>query len=208
MLSALEFLEAEDSRTDPSDTISSSSIADIRENHVDPTWINGSSFNWEVEYIRDIIGEAELMQGDCSSTSEIINPSLFDELESCENRARSNDGEETDKPRRKILFDFVSDCLVLRCQDLLIGSPGGWARFTALFRRKRLLAEEIYREALGGNCIGDMVVDVLVDKDMSSKHGKWVDFRVEMFEEGVDIGQGILSSLVDELVAEFEVLSW
>lgn len=213
MLSAVEFPEAGDNKTALSNSISSSSLADIREDHAAPALLNDANFyrsiNWEIEYITEIIGKAKSMLEDCSSAhpSEIINPSLFDELESCGNRARSNNEEETNKLRRKILFDFVSECLVLRCQDLLIGTPKGWARFTALFRMKRLWAEEIYREISGGNCIGDMMVDVLVDEDMSSKYGKWLDFRVEMFEEGMEIGQCILSSLVDELVEEFVVSS-
>lgn len=213
MLSAIEFLEAEDSRTEPSDTICSSSLADIRENHVGPALLDETNFNrssnWEIEYIRDIICEAEMVLENCSSTqaSEIIKPSLFEELESRGNRARSSNEGETSKLRRKILFDFVSECMVLKCRDLLIGTPKGWARYAELFGRKRLLAEEIHWEISGGNCVRDTMVDILLEEDMSSKYGKWVDFGVEVFEEGMDIGQRILSSLVDELVAEFVVLS-
>ncbi|XP_031405623.1 uncharacterized protein LOC116214343 [Punica granatum] len=210
---SVEFLEVEDNRPKLSETTSCSSVAYMREKYAAPALLSDINLirpsNWEIEYIRDIIFEAESTLEDCLSThpGEIIPPSLFDELESRGNVERSNSEEESSKLRRKILFDFVSECLALKCQDFLVGTPKGWARFTALFRRKSLLADEIYREVSRGNCIGDMMVDVLVDEDMSSKYGRWVDFRVEMFEEAVDIGQAILSSLVDELVSEFIVLS-
>ncbi|KAK4358715.1 hypothetical protein RND71_020944 [Anisodus tanguticus] len=44
----------------------------------------------------------------------------------------------------------------------------------------------------------ELMVDEVVDKDMSTQRGKWTDFSFEAFEEGVDIEKGILSSLMDE----------
>ncbi|KAK4750925.1 hypothetical protein SAY87_004407 [Trapa incisa] len=213
--SAVEFFAAEDNSAELSNTVSSSPFANIRENYVGQALLlDGTNFdqsnNWEIDYIRAIICEAELMLEICLSThpSEIINPSLFDDLERHGSRASSNNREEeARKLRRKFLFDFVGECLVLKCRDLVMGAPKGWARCTELLRRKSLLVEEIHGELSGGNCVGDMTVDILVDEDMSSKYGKWVDFRGEELEEGADIGQGILSSLLDELVEEFLVLS-
>jgi hypothetical protein len=51
--------------------------------------------------------------------------------------------------------------------------------------------------------MGDMMVDELVDQDMSTRYGKWLDFSIEAFEEGLEIENGILTSLVDELVSDF-----
>jgi hypothetical protein len=38
---------------------------------------------------------------------------------------------------------------------------------------------------------------------MSTRYGKWLDFSIEAFEEGLEIENGILTSLVDELVSDF-----
>ncbi|KAK4768246.1 hypothetical protein SAY87_003387 [Trapa incisa] len=212
--SAIKCFAAEDNSAELSDTVSSSSLANVRENRVPRAlWLDSSnsdrSSTWEIDYIRAIICEAEVMLETCSFThpNEIINQSLFDDLESHGSMASRSNEEEASKLRRKFLFDFVGECLVSKCWDLLIGAPKGRARCTELFGRKRLLAEEIHQELWGGNCIGDMAVDILLDEDMSSKYGKWVDFRVDEFEEGADIGKGILCSLLQELVEELVVLS-
>ncbi|KAL2500745.1 putative serine/threonine-protein kinase-like [Forsythia ovata] len=46
------------------------------------------------------------------------------------------------------------------------------------------------------------MVDEVVEKDMSTKDGQWVEFEIEAFEEGVEIENRILASLVDELVEQ------
>ncbi|OMO58410.1 hypothetical protein COLO4_34668 [Corchorus olitorius] len=50
--------------------------------------------------------------------------------------------------------------------------------------------------------MGDCMVDELVDKDMSSQHGKWLDFEDDAFALGVDIEGQILNILVDEVIAD------
>ncbi|KAK4366847.1 hypothetical protein RND71_014727 [Anisodus tanguticus] len=50
----------------------------------------------------------------------------------------------------------------------------------------------------GWTSMEELMVDEVVDKDMSTQRGKWTDFSFEAFEEGVDIENGILSSLMDE----------
>ncbi|KAJ6883358.1 hypothetical protein NC652_030551 [Populus alba x Populus x berolinensis] len=40
------------------------------------------------------------------------------------------------------------------------------------------------------------------EQDMSTTNGKWLDFSIEAFEDGVEIEDGILTSLVDELVSD------
>lgn len=72
--------------------------------------------------------------------------------------------------------------------------------FTAV---RKGLAEELYEEILGWKSMGDSMVDQLLDKDMSSHLGRWVDFEIEVFKTGVELGGEILSSLVDEVVANF-----
>ena len=43
-------------------------------------------------------------------------------------------------------------------------------------------------------------MDELVDKEMSSFEGRWLDFERETYEEGIDIEGEIVSTLVDDLV--------
>ncbi|KAL1212771.1 hypothetical protein V5N11_021324 [Cardamine amara subsp. amara] len=62
------------------------------------------------------------------------------------------------------------------------------------------LAEELNREIHGLKKMRDMMMDELVDKDMSSSEGRWLDFEKEVYEEGIDIEGDIVSSLVDDLV--------
>ncbi|KAL2551437.1 putative late blight resistance protein-like protein R1B-17 [Forsythia ovata] len=51
--------------------------------------------------------------------------------------------------------------------------------------------------------IAELMVDEVVDKDMNTKDGQWVEFEIQAFEEGVEIENRILASLVDELVDDF-----
>ncbi|RQO98804.1 hypothetical protein POPTR_013G010500v4 [Populus trichocarpa] len=92
------------------------------------------------------------------------------------------------------LFDLLEN------QDK--GSCKAWAKLSTLFQRKGWLAEELYKEILGWQSMGDLMVDELVEQDMSTPNGKWLDFSIEAFEDGVEIEDGILTSLVDELVSD------
>lgn len=62
--------------------------------------------------------------------------------------------------------------------------------------RKMWVAEELYKEILGSKSMENLMLDELVDKDMSTRHGRWLDFDIEAFEEGVNIGERILDSLL------------
>lgn len=64
------------------------------------------------------------------------------------------------------------------------------------------MAEELYKELLGFRSMEEVMVDELVTKDMSSGCGKWLDFDVEAFEEGLEVEGDIMSYLVNELVSD------
>ncbi|OMO53561.1 hypothetical protein CCACVL1_28541 [Corchorus capsularis] len=158
--------------------------------------------NWEVEYVKLILCNVELMFKDFAlgRAREIINPHLFDQLE---NR-RAGLGSEGVESRleRKVLFDSVSECLDLRCRRYVGGGYRTWAKGMTMLRRNEWLAEEVYKEIAGWGGMGDCMVDELVDKDMSSQHGKWLDFEDDAFALGVDIEGQILNILVDEVIAD------
>lgn len=189
-----------------SDSASSLSTGDVSRKHISRTFIltdlKGSN-NWELEYVRDILSNAELTLEDfvMGQTNKVITPNLFNQLETQGNGTERN-GDEYFKLGRKILFDCVSEFLDLRCRQIFIGSCKAWAKCVKLSGRKGWLAEELCKEILCLKSTEDLMVDELVDKDMSTQDGRWLDFDIETFEEGVDIERGILTSLVDELVSD------
>ncbi|XP_060167267.1 uncharacterized protein LOC132598422 [Lycium barbarum] len=156
---------------------------------------------WEFRYIRDIIRSSDLVLEDfmLGEAQSIIALDLFDHLENQKTRTNKNVDEQL-KIRRRVLFDSVVECLEFRCKQSCGGSFEAWAKWTTLVQRKEWLAEEVYREIAGWTSMEELMVDEVVDKDMSTQHGKWTDFSFEAFEEGVDIEKGILSSLMDELI--------
>ncbi|KAF2289112.1 hypothetical protein GH714_028980 [Hevea brasiliensis] len=72
-----------------------------------------------------------------------------------------------------------------------------------MVRRKEWLAEEVLKEISAWKGMGDCMVDELVDKDMSTQYGRWLDFEVDAFLLGTDIEGQIYSCLLDEVVVDF-----
>ncbi|XP_043719318.1 uncharacterized protein LOC122667163 isoform X2 [Telopea speciosissima] len=146
------------------------------------------SEEWELEYVREILCNVELMFKDFTlgRACEIINPHLFDQLENCK-LGLGSEAEEDYAPMRKMVFECVSECLDIRCRRYAGGGSKTWAKGVAMVQRKGWLAEEVCKEISGWRSMGDWVVDELVDKDMSSQDGRWFDFEIEAFEVGVAI---------------------
>ncbi|KAM0994780.1 hypothetical protein FF1_010290 [Malus domestica] len=163
------------------------------------TMISGSHSNdWELEYVRYVLSNVDLEMEDFAlgDAQHVITPSLFEHLENQEQ-------EEYPKVEQKIVFDCVNEALQLRCKQIFVGSRKAWDRLTALSQRKGRLAEELHKEISGWKNMRELMGDELVDKDMSTQRGRWLDFEVEVFEEGLEIEKGVLDCLVDELVSDF-----
>ncbi|KAL9811637.1 hypothetical protein AtNW77_Chr5g0111711 [Arabidopsis thaliana] len=152
--------------------------------------------DWEFEYISEILGSDQLMVKEYAlgMATDVLPASLFDEME--------GRGEVTAaKIKRKTLFDFVNKCLALRCEQMFMGSCRGLlGKGGFLFEQRDWLAEELNREIHGLKKMREMMMDELVDKEMSSFEGRWLDFERETYEEGIDIEGEIVSTLVDDLV--------
>ncbi|KAF3584560.1 hypothetical protein F2Q69_00032335 [Brassica cretica] len=120
--------------------------------------------------------------------TDILPWSLFDELES-KRDPRGN-------LERKTLFEFVNEWLTLKCEKTFTGSCRG----LFLFGRREVLAEEVKREIERLKKMREVMVmvDELVDSEMSSFEGRWLDYKREAYEEGSEIEEEILSDLVDE----------
>lgn len=158
------------------------------------------SSQWEFDYIKQLLIHSDFLFEDFSfgHTQKVINAHLFDQLE--------NHNKNMDpflKVQRKALFDCVSACVECRFSRALSGSYEEWAKWSKMFQRKDLLADEIQKEIYGWTSMEDLMVDEVVDKDMSTRDGKWLDFEAEALEEGVVIENGILTTLIDEMVTDF-----
>lgn len=162
---------------------------------------------WELAYIKDIICNIDQSFTDYAlgRARMIINPHLFDQMERQKRFLNGPGGGPIPETNRRVLFHCVSECLELKCRQYIVGGSKQWIKGLSWVRRKERLAEEIYDEISGWIAIGDSLVDELVDKDMSSKHGRWLDFETEAFELGTQIQSRILNSLIDEVVADILV---
>lgn len=168
---------------------------------LDETDSTAATFDWELEYITEILNCGQLMLQDFASgatTTELVLPSsLFDEME------RSRGAVTSTKIERKVLFECVNQCLAVKFERMLVGSCKGMMMM--MLEHRDLLAEEVNREVKGLKKMREMMIDELVDHDMSCFEGRWVGYEREMFEEGIDIEGEIVSSLVDDLVSDLFV---
>ncbi|OIV90887.1 hypothetical protein TanjilG_15620 [Lupinus angustifolius] len=164
-----------------------------------------STWKIELEYVKDILTNAELMAEEfvVGQTDKIITPNLFDVLENRSNETE-NYNKEYSKLERKVLFDTISECLELRCRKAFVGSCKGWPIWMASVKRKSRLAGELYKEVLRFKNVEEetMVVDELVSKDMSIGLGTWLDFDIEAFQEGLDVELDIVTYLINEIVVD------
>ncbi|CAN1161548.1 hypothetical protein LINPERHAP2_LOCUS23989 [Linum perenne] len=159
---------------------------------------DSQSGNWELHYVRNILQAAETRLEDQASghthTSMSIPSSLFESEET----KLGNTKQRSTKLDRKVVFDCIAEFLDSKCsrrrQSLAATSwEEAWTEIGAV---------ELHREMLGWQSMGDLVVDELVDRDMSTRHGRWVDFDLETAEEGCEIEVAILASLVDEVASD------
>ncbi|KAF2609375.1 hypothetical protein F2Q68_00045086 [Brassica cretica] len=167
---------------------------------------SAATLDWELEYITEILNSGQLMFQDFASgtttTNELVLPSsLFDEME------RSRGAVISTKIERKVLFECVNQCLAVKFERMLVGSCKGGTMMMMLEHRD-LLAEEVNREVKGLKKMREMMIDELVDHDMSCLEGRWVGYEREMFEEGIDIEGEIVSGLVDDLVSDLLSVSF
>ncbi|TXG71634.1 hypothetical protein EZV62_000213 [Acer yangbiense] len=194
-------LEADTELSDSASSTSSGTLAIKNANTTILIDLDRST-KWELEYIKQILCNAELMFKDfvLGRAREIVNPYLFDLLETRKG-GMEIDGDES-RLSRKVLFDCVNECMDLRCRRYAGGGCRTLAKGVAMVRRREGLAEEVHREISGWRGMGDCMVDELVDKDMSSQHGRWLDFEVDEFALGVEVEGQIFNSLIDEMVAD------
>ncbi|CAA7388947.1 unnamed protein product [Spirodela intermedia] len=179
---------------------------------IPPAGSSGTSRRREEDYVRSILRNAdEEALSSLTHSGAALDPLLFDWLEN--NQEGSNGDDDEDDPkigrlRRKALFDCVGEFLDSRRRRHFCGGYHRWARgVAAMSGRVDQLAAEAHEEVSRWKTMGDWMVDELVDKDMgSSPSGRWVDFEAEAFEVGVEVEERILSSIVDDVLADFFIV--
>ncbi|CAI0446646.1 unnamed protein product, partial [Linum tenue] len=126
------------------------------------TKLNKYPSNWELDYVIHILYIAEMNLEDLAlscSPSKILSPNLFEHEESKFGR----DSDELSlKINRKVMFDCIGEFLDYKCRKRSWDEHQG-----VLLERKGCLAKELHKEVLGWKSMGDMMVDDLVDRDMS-----------------------------------------
>ncbi|KAK6161025.1 hypothetical protein DH2020_004406 [Rehmannia glutinosa] len=160
----------------------------------------------KLEYVKEILCNIDMMFNDYAlgNACHIIIPRLFDQVErrkgclnGCENISRTD---------RRLLFDCVNECLDMRCRRYVRGGYKLWAKGLWMVKKTDRLAEDVCKEISGWSEMGDFMVDEIVEYDMSSQYGRWLDYEIEAFECGIQIESKILSSLIDEVVDDILVL--
>ncbi|KAH0462695.1 hypothetical protein IEQ34_010270 [Dendrobium chrysotoxum] len=151
------------------------------------------SNNPDLDYVKDILNSRRT--GAMELALRPLNPLLFNKLE----KKRCKDG----RIRRKMMFDCVNECLNSKYSLFLRSGYQAWANGEAMMPKN--MAENVYEEISRWKGFGDCMVDELVDRDMSSGRGRWVDFDTEAFELGMEMEEEIISSLVDEVFIDISV---
>ncbi|XP_021742658.1 uncharacterized protein LOC110708749 isoform X1 [Chenopodium quinoa] len=158
---------------------------------------------WELEYVRHMLHYAGLKRLRLDEGFDIIDPDLFDLLENLISTS-GRTAEPCSKLDRRILFNCVTESVNAKYQRAFLGSFKSWENWGMLLQNE-WLTEEVYKEVLCWQNMGNLMVDELVDLDMSIQLGRWLDFEIESLEEGIDIEKEIVESLIDELVADLTV---
>ncbi|KAK6161034.1 hypothetical protein DH2020_004415 [Rehmannia glutinosa] len=160
----------------------------------------------KLEYVKEILCNIDMMFNDYAlgNACHIIKPRLFDQVE--RRKGYLNGCENISRIDRKLLFDCVNECLDMRCRRYVRGGYKLWAKGLWMVKKKDRLAEDVCKEISGWSAMGDFMVDEIVENDMSSQYGRWLDYEIEAFELGIQIESKILSSLIDEVVDDILVL--
>lgn len=197
------FMEIDTELTDSASSSSTKALLKGKSVAISTTSNTGSK--WELRYINKILFNIEFMFKEFAlgRTCHVISPHLFDQLENRNKILKETPNE--NKLARKVLFDCVSEYMDLRCKRYTNGGFKAWEKGLASLRRRANLAEDVYKEILRLKGIEDSKVDDLVDNDMSSQFGKWLDFEAQAFELGIEIEGRILNTLINEIVTDLVI---
>ena len=198
-----KFLEA-DGSSEYSDTASSITVATAEIPRSESSSSCHMDNRQEVEFIREILNASSPARHIFSYLERFGNLGILDPhlLEELNGNIRLLAGEEGKgyRLRRRLLFDCVNELLSVKCAYYFNAGYSLW--FMGMAVLLNLSAEEIHREMTSLKVAEEWMVDELVYREMSSPLGSWVDFKMESYQAGGDIGAELLGSLIDEVVAD------
>lgn len=104
------------------------------------------------------------------------------------------------------LKGFVFDCVIeyLESRFTRYSNSGfnTWTRLPLRMKTEMLICEIVEEVGRWAELAG-LMVDELIEHEMSHSLGKWTDFELEAFETGTEIDQQILHNLITEVVVDF-----
>ncbi|KAI9080985.1 hypothetical protein K1719_036965 [Acacia pycnantha] len=155
--------------------------------------------NLKLEHVKDMLSyeklvEESLSQDQTIRNEQVITTNVCDVLEQWSSETES-DGEENLKVERNLLFDFVSEFLELRRSKGLKGRA---------LESQIWWEEDLCREIKRFKSMQEIMVDELVNMDMSSPQGTWLHFRTEHFQQNLiaEIEWDISTSLINDLLLD------
>ena len=170
----------------------------------------------KLTHMKDVILNAELVLGFDTDYSEDEVPQLLiyrflpDELDTMAEDTMWTDFNLfvgcVDSRQRKELKGFLFDCVIEHlesncCQYFKCGFKPWWTKLPQCLKAK-MLAQGVKMEIKKWACMVGMVPDEIIEWEMSHSLGKWIDFDIEAYEAGVDIGGDIFQILFDEIVED------
>lgn len=155
----------------------------------------------ELEYVRDIVVNVRLTFEDMAvgPNSFIVDPLLFDKLEGNCAISASVEDEKHIKSERRLWFDCVCECMDSKYGRYSRGDCRSWTKGVAVVGKTDVV-NEIFKEMLWWRSMGELMVDEILYKDMSTGTGRWLDYENEEFETGLEVEEDILDSLIEEVV--------
>ncbi|XP_074287376.1 uncharacterized protein LOC141612483 [Silene latifolia] len=163
------------------------------------------------DYMQDIILNTELLFGNAGgihSSSRFIDFLLgpfLDELEVLVVAAWKNsiilgiEVKKEENPLRRFLLDCLIECLDVKYSRYINSGFGTWSKLPKTMNAE-VLIKEFDEEVRKWISFAGMTRDEIIEKEMSISLGKWTNFEIETFEDGLEINQDIVQNLVDEIV--------
>ncbi|KAL9226534.1 hypothetical protein vseg_002336 [Gypsophila vaccaria] len=166
------------------------------------------------DYMQEIVLNTELLFGSAAdllhSSSRFIDfliGPFLDELETLVIAAWKNsiilgiEVKKEENPLRRFLLDCLIECLDVKYSRYINSGFRTWSRLPKTVNAD-VLIKEFDDEVRKWISFAGKTPDEIIEREMSSSLGKWTDFELEAFENGVDINQEIVQSLVDEIVTD------
>ncbi|XP_057435641.1 uncharacterized protein LOC130728258 isoform X2 [Lotus japonicus] len=130
----------------------------------------------------------------CLSSDNILDPSLFDQIEFFSNLLRHD---------QKLLFDCINEVLMEICWHYFGVSP--WASFVNPSIRPTPSMKKVILKVWEGVCWHVLplppphTLEQIVRKDME-RNGAWMDLRVHAETVGFEMGEVILAELIEDTI--------